>query len=93
LAYRCGISIAVKVHAMNRKVLGLLTVLLLALAYLAEAQQAKKIHRMGYLVNGDAASESTRSEAIRQGLRELGTSKDKTSPPSTDMRREARSVP
>jgi len=57
---------------MNRKVPGLLTVLLLALAYLAEAQQAKKIHRIGYLVTGDAASESTRSEAIRQGLRELG---------------------
>jgi len=38
----------------------------------SRSQQPKKIHRIGYLVTGDAASESTRSEAIRLGLRELG---------------------
>ena len=47
-------------------------VTLLAVAAIAQAQQPKKVHRIGYLVTGDAASESTRSEAIRLGLRELG---------------------
>jgi putative ABC transport system substrate-binding protein len=38
----------------------------------AEAQQTKKVSRIGYLVVNDAATESTRSEAIRLALRELG---------------------
>ena len=38
----------------------------------AEAQQPKKIPRIGYLSATDPASESTRSEAIRLALRELG---------------------
>ena len=38
----------------------------------AQAQQPKKIPRLGYLSNGDPATESTRSEAIQQALRELG---------------------
>ena len=38
----------------------------------AEAQQPKKVPRIGYLSSGDPASESTRSEAIRLALRELG---------------------
>ena len=46
--------------------------LLLALCSAAEAQQPKKVYRIGYLSNFDPASESTRVEAIRQGLRELG---------------------
>ena len=37
-----------------------------------EAQQPKKVSRIGYLSAGDAASDSARSEAIRQALRELG---------------------
>ena len=37
----------------------------------AEAQQATKIPRIGYLAGGDAVPESTRSEAIRRALREL----------------------
>jgi hypothetical protein len=36
------------------------------------AQQAKKISRIGYLVVSDAVTESTRAEAIRRALRELG---------------------
>jgi len=36
------------------------------------AQQPKKVSRMGYLSAYDAAIESTRSEAIRLALRELG---------------------
>jgi putative ABC transport system substrate-binding protein len=44
----------------------------LAVAVVAEAQQPKKVPRIGYLSTGDAASESTRAEAFRQALRELG---------------------
>ena len=54
-------------------------ILLLALAalvlpntQLAEAQQPKKVPRIGYLSSTDPASESTRSEAIRLALRERG---------------------
>ena len=54
-------------------------ILLLALAglvlpntQLAEAQQPKKVPRIGYLSNTDRVGESTRSEAIRRSLRELG---------------------
>ena len=50
----------------------LFVVVLLAVAVIAEAQQPKKIPRIGYLVGGDPASESTRAEAIRLALRELG---------------------
>jgi putative ABC transport system substrate-binding protein len=38
----------------------------------AQAQQPKKVLRIGYLVGGDPTSESTRAEAIRLALRELG---------------------
>jgi putative tryptophan/tyrosine transport system substrate-binding protein len=38
----------------------------------AQAQQPKKVPRLGYLSNSDPASESTRSEAVRLALRELG---------------------
>src|SRR5262245_10491734 len=48
-----------------------LTVFLLTLSF-AEAQQAKKVPRIGYLSNNDAALESTRFEAIRLALRERG---------------------
>jgi putative ABC transport system substrate-binding protein len=46
--------------------------MLLALCATAEAQQPNKVHRIGYLSPGDAASDSTRSEAIRRALRDLG---------------------
>ena len=39
---------------------------------IAEAQQPKKVPRIGYLSNSDPATESTRAEAIRLALRELG---------------------
>ena len=38
----------------------------------AEAQQPKKVPRIGYLSAVDPATESTRAEAIRLALRELG---------------------
>jgi putative ABC transport system substrate-binding protein len=50
----------------------LIVVVLLAVAVIAEAQQPKKFPRIGYLSNGDPASESTRVDAIRLALRELG---------------------
>src|SRR5262247_2806044 len=38
----------------------------------AQAQQTKKVPRIGYLSIGDPATESTRAEAIRLALRALG---------------------
>ena len=49
----------------------LLTVLLFTISP-AAAQQPKKIFRIGYLSNSDPATESTRADAIRLALRELG---------------------
>src|SRR5215468_949330 len=58
---------------MRRKILSaVMTILFLATVHFAEAQQPKKVPRIGYLSNGDPATESTRSEAIRLALRELG---------------------
>jgi putative tryptophan/tyrosine transport system substrate-binding protein len=50
----------------------LVAVVLLALGVTAEAQQPKKVPRIGYLSIGDPATESTRAEGIRLALRELG---------------------
>src|SRR5262245_35629304 len=50
----------------------LIAVVMLAFAVMAEAQQPKKIPRIGYLSPLSPSSESTRSEAIRLALRELG---------------------
>jgi len=49
-----------------------LCALLFALCAFAEAQQPKKVPRIGYLSSGDSASESARSESIRLALRALG---------------------
>jgi len=46
--------------------------MLFALSSSASAQEPKKVFRIGYLVIGDATSESARSEAIRLTLRERG---------------------
>jgi len=50
----------------------LIVVVLLFLAAMAQAQQSKKVHRIGYLTELDPATESTRAETIRLTLRELG---------------------
>jgi putative tryptophan/tyrosine transport system substrate-binding protein len=50
----------------------LIAVTLLAVAVIGEAQQPKKVPRIGYLSPSDAATESTRSEPIRRALGELG---------------------
>ncbi|HEV8342099.1 MAG TPA: ABC transporter substrate-binding protein, partial [Candidatus Binatia bacterium] len=58
---------------MNSKSLfWLLTTVLLTTAPLAEAQQPKKVSRLGYLSPVDAATDSPRAEGIRLALRELG---------------------
>ena len=46
--------------------------LLFALSFPAQAQQAKKVPRIGYLSALSQPADSYRSEAFRQGLRELG---------------------
>ena len=48
----------------------LFVVVLLAIAVIAEAQQPKKVPRIGYLAV--SSSSQTRTEPFRQGLRELG---------------------
>jgi putative ABC transport system substrate-binding protein len=50
----------------------LLMALPLTLSSFTEAQQPKKIPRIGYLSSSDPATESTRTEAFRAALRELG---------------------
>ncbi len=50
----------------------LFVVILLAVGVIAEAQQPKKVPRIGYLSNTGPAGESNRSEAIRSALRERG---------------------
>ena len=50
----------------------LVVVVLLNVAVITEAQQPKKVPRIGYLASADAATESTRTEAFRHGLRDLG---------------------
>jgi putative tryptophan/tyrosine transport system substrate-binding protein len=58
---------------MDRKIFCLaLCALLFALCVSAQAQQPKKIPRIGYLSNSDPVSESIRAEAIRLALRERG---------------------
>src|SRR5262245_64056470 len=49
-----------------------LPALIFTINHLAEAQQPKKVPRIGYLSSGDPTSESPRSEGIRLALRERG---------------------
>ena len=49
-----------------------LAVMLLPLSVRVQAQQPKKVHRIGYIAASDPASESARAEAIRLALRERG---------------------
>ena len=59
---------------MNKKiVLSLLATLILASIHLAEAQQARKVPRIGHVSgSGDANNPEPSVEAFRQGLRDLG---------------------
>src|SRR5262245_10451036 len=59
---------------MNKRKFGsfALCAMLFALRLPAEAQQPKKVPRIGYLSSGDPTSEFPRSEGIRLALRERG---------------------
>src|SRR5215467_1269337 len=50
----------------------LVVLLVFALCISAEAQQPRKIPRIGYLTADSLSASSTRTEAFRRGLRELG---------------------
>ncbi len=52
--------------------LALMRFALCACVFVAQAQQPKKVPRIGYLSSVDPATESARAEAIRLALRELG---------------------
>src|SRR5215470_16518662 len=63
---------------MNRKVSCLaLVVLLSVLCFPAEAQQPKKVPRIGYLGVNPRSISPVRIDAFRQGLRELGYTEGK----------------
>jgi hypothetical protein len=58
---------------MRNNVIGLsLCALLFALGVAAEAQQIRKIPKIGYLTNDSVAVDMPRRNAFRQGLRDLG---------------------
>ncbi len=61
----------------NRKLVGfsVIVFVLVVAGAVVQAQQPKKVQRIGYLSSGDPASESARSEEIRLALRELGYSR------------------
>ena len=50
----------------------MLAVVILAPFHLAEAQQPKKVHLIGYITSGDPSTPSPNFEALRQGLRDFG---------------------
>jgi putative ABC transport system substrate-binding protein len=70
---RSGVSKSEEKKFMSKKVIRLaLSAVLFALCFPAEAQQPTKIPRIGDLRGASPAASSARTEAYRQGLRELG---------------------
>lgn len=57
---------------MNKKIILLLTSIILTIVSIAHAQQPAKIPRIGVLAGTRAGAVAARTEAFRQGLRELG---------------------
>jgi putative tryptophan/tyrosine transport system substrate-binding protein len=57
---------------MSKRLLWIVTLLLLAIGTFAEAQQPAKISRIGYLSSASPAVASPQIEAFRKGLRDLG---------------------
>jgi hypothetical protein len=58
-----------KRESMNKKLLWLFTLLFLVAGTFAEAQQPKKVLRIGYLTANTSSAELPRLDAFRQGLR------------------------
>ena len=65
-------TVGKKIHRLTLAFLSSVSALLLALCLSAEAQQPKKMARIGYLSAGDPVSRRYRVDAFRQGLKELG---------------------
>jgi putative tryptophan/tyrosine transport system substrate-binding protein len=65
-------GISVKSALRNLKFAFLLGAMIFALCASADAQQPKKVPRIGYLSNVESTPDSTRAEAIRLALRERG---------------------
>src|SRR4030095_5608330 len=61
----------------TKTIVVLLVGLALAFVHLAEAQQAKKVPRIGYLGATSRSTNAARNEAFRQGLRGLGYVEEK----------------
>ena len=57
---------------MNKKLLGLFTLLFLIAGTFAEAQQPVKVYKIGLLLGFGLLPSSSSIEAFRQGLREFG---------------------
>src|SRR6516225_3001713 len=62
---------------MNRRLHWLLTAILLVLTHQADAEQTKKVPRIGFLAANSPSVILGRVEAFRQGLRELGYAEGK----------------
>jgi len=56
----------------NTRIAAFIALLTLALVHLAEAQQPTKVPRIGYLQSPPPSAVAARTEAFRQGLRDLG---------------------
>jgi hypothetical protein len=74
-----SLDITLKSAFRNLKSAILLGALLFALSLPAQAQQPKKVPRIGLLTSASTAVVSPCIDAFRQGLRELATSRGKTS--------------
>jgi hypothetical protein len=63
----------------NRKLVGIVAFVItfVMCGVRADAQQAKKIPRIGFLSAGSSSTYSLRDEAFRQGLRDLGYAEGK----------------
>jgi putative ABC transport system substrate-binding protein len=73
MALRCSTSGgSYPVIAQYPVICAALCALLFALYGVGEAQQAKKVSRIGYLSSRDTANDASRTEAIRLALRDLG---------------------
>jgi putative ABC transport system substrate-binding protein len=57
---------------MKRNFLWIVALLLLTISSFAEAQQAKKVQRIGYLTSNTSSAELPRFDAFRAALRDLG---------------------
>jgi len=69
---RTGFGFSIEKAADNKIFCFVFCALLFALCFPVQAQQPKKVYRIGYLSAYDAASESSRAEGIRLALLKLG---------------------